>query len=180
MSSNIKTSKENKGIHGRDVAISIYNQLCDHLGIPEDKRIESELTENQIEELEEMNLSENEKLLKIEKTDTMREVIIQGIRKKILVLDESNRIVQTLLSPIINKEGKILHSELVWKEDYDFLTFENNAKNIDPETNQIGMMRAMIASRTGVNRVMIGKLNSKDLNYAQALNSFFQTADSRI
>ena len=166
--------------HGREVGVKFYNELCEKLGIPEDKWIDSELTEQQIEELDELNLTDNEKALKIEESDSTREIIIQGFQKKIFTFSEEGNIIQKLISPIKDKSGKVLHSVLEWNEDYDYLTFENNAKNINPELNQIGMLRAMIASRTGVNRVMIGRMRSKDISYAQALNGFFQTADSRI
>lgn len=159
------------GINGRDVAIEELNRFFDARGVLEEDRIQYELTKEDREELKYLNESEKKEFL--EKKDTDRELVIKEIQKGNILVSDMGEITQKLKTPISDEDGKILCDSLKYKnKDVKVRVLQNQLMGVSQKDN-VGLMAARIAARTGTSRHLILALEEDDYSIAISIFGLF-------
>lgn len=160
-------------VMSREVAVQELNKWYDEIGVSEDLRLDVDLGED-----EEIEGEAEERTKKREKDDTMRETVLRAMMSGSLILNEEKKLQYTLKDPIFKKDSQEVHTgELIFKNRYRTHELEAQMKGVKPD-EFMPMMRAYIATLTGVPKAILGKLYNRDMQVAQAIYSLFSRGEA--
>lgn len=191
--------------HGRDYAISELNRWFDEIGISDESKIDTSLTieqqteiesfkqsrlteiseivssikddsEKKIKESELLKELENEVQIKIESFDYVREKLIKALQKESIIITGEGLCKFNLKYPIEDTKGNILVKELIFKNRIKEIDLNKNSVKDDMD-NRMGLIKAMLAARTGVSRGLISQLDLVEYEMCGLIISVFQRAD---
>lgn len=172
-----------KEMHGRDYAVSVYNEFCDIIGLKESKRIKCSLSVEEKkeykEELDENLITKKEYEELLEESDTGREMILRAIQEGKLELEEFNnekKLVFNLYEPILRQDSKEVElGKLVFENRYKLKDQKPYTRGLK-ENDQTGQQIAMIAMRTRQPKALIENLFDKDSMICMMVINLFMTA----
>lgn len=172
-----------KETHGREYAITVYDEFCDIIGLKKSKRITCNLTleekKEYAEELKENLITKEEYDFLVEESDTGREMILRAIQEGHLTLEDHNgesKLTFKLYEPIVKQESK--------EVELGTIVFENRYKLKDQKpytrglkaNDQTGQQISMIAMRTKQPKAIIENLYDKDSMICMMIINLFMSA----
>lgn len=157
-------------LHGRDVAVSILNNFYDRRGIFEENRIVPELVKEELEALE--LVSEEEKKEAIEKSDSLREIIISAIRRKTIEFNEETGGFEYKLQYPPLQDGVPKIEVVKFVSRYNGQTLVNNTRGLK-EKDIVEQGFAIVACRCGVSRLMFQSFCNEDIEVCQAVAAIY-------
>jgi len=89
-----------------------------------------------------------------------------------LTMDDNHNFVQKLMSPVLDKDGKPVLAQLIFKPRLLLGEVEDALMNVKSD-NGIGMLRAYASALCGQNSGLLRKLDTDDNKTSQAIVMFF-------
>jgi hypothetical protein len=161
----MKESKLKESTLGRENAIQELNRWFDEIGVPEDLRLDVDLGED---ETDEEVRSKNR-----ERDDIMRERVIRAIMSGNLILNNDNQLEYTLKEKILGKDdNQVVLEKLTFKNRYRTHELEAQMKGVKPD-EFMPMIRAYVATLTGISKSILGRMYNRDTEVAQAIYNLF-------